>query len=56
MTEFPELPALLTLTTLRSVFRTDVPRHIDWQLPLPVPRTSTSNIEERATPGMARSF
>ena len=42
MREFPELPALLTLTTLWSVFRTDVPRHIDRSAERPVPRTSTS--------------
>jgi len=42
MPEFPELPALQKLTTLWSVFRTDVPRHIDRGLRSPVPRPSTS--------------
>jgi hypothetical protein len=52
MAEFPELPALLTLTTLWSVFRTDVPRHIDRDGKFPVPRTSTANNEDRVAPGM----
>jgi len=52
MAEFPELPALLTLTTPWSVFRTDVPRHIDRDLIDPVPRSSTAHNEDRAAPGM----
>jgi len=52
MAEFPELPALLTLTTPWSVFRTDVPRHIDRGCISPVPRSSTALNEDRAAPGM----
>jgi len=54
MAEFPELPALLTLTTPWSVFRTDVPRHIDRDCTSPVPRSSTApnHDEDRAAPGM----
>jgi hypothetical protein len=53
MAEFPELPGPLTLTTLWSVIRTDVPRHIDRGRRTLVPRSSTAHENlDRAAPGM----
>jgi hypothetical protein len=32
------------------------PHHIDWKRVLPAPRSSTSNIEERAAPGIVALY